>query len=78
MLEPAQEGLAQQARRYFGTLIQDPIGDWWIAAEPSTPSTQSGTWVLGSDGAAYVVLHLPKSTPRAEALARFRVLLSLK
>ncbi len=78
MLEPAQEGLAQQARRYFGHLIQDPIGDWWIAAGPSEGPGDSGTWVFGSNGASYVVLHLPAPIPKVEALARFRALLSLK
>lgn len=78
MLEPAQEGLAQQARRYLGNIIQDPIGDWWIAAGPSVAPGEAGTWVVGSNGAAYVVLHLPTPTPKAEALARFKGLLSLK
>ncbi|HJV48561.1 MAG TPA: hypothetical protein VJ549_04720 [Geothrix sp.] len=78
MLEPAQEGLAQQARRYFGSLIQDPIGDWWIAAGPSTGSDEAGTWVCGSNGTTYALLHLPRVMPRAEALARFKALLSLK
>lgn len=78
MLEPAQEGLAQQARRYFGNLIQDPIGDWWMATGPSSAPGEAGTWVFGSNGAVYVVLHLPKPTLKAEALARFKALLSLK
>ena len=78
MLEPAQEGLAQQARRYFGNIIQDPIGDWWIAEGPSVGVGEPGTWVFGSNGAMYVVLYLPKATPKAEALGRFKALLSLK
>ncbi len=78
MLEPAQEGLAQQARRYLGNIIQDPIGDWWIAAGPSAAPGEAGTWVVGSNGLAYVLLHLSGPTPKAEALSRFKTLLALK
>ncbi|HJV90903.1 MAG TPA: hypothetical protein VJ623_11405 [Holophagaceae bacterium] len=78
MLEPAQEGLAQQARRYFGNLTQDPIGDWWVAAGASVGMGETGTWVCGSNGSTYALLHLPRTLPKTEAVARFKSLLSLK
>ncbi len=77
-IEPNQEGLAQQGRRYFGSLIQDPIGEWWFAAEPERGVEAPGTWVYGSDGANHALLWIPAPLDRPRAVARFKAVLGLR
>jgi hypothetical protein len=81
MEQPAQDGLHAMALRYLGSILQDPIGSWWIktgtAPVPSDPGATSA-WVVGGNGLGYAVIHLPRGRGKAEGVARFKAVMGLK
>lgn len=81
MEDPGQEGLHQVCLRYLGSILQDPIGSWWVKTGTAPVIGEPGAtsaWVVGGNGLGFAVIHLPRGRGKAEGVARFRAVMGFK
>ena len=82
LMDPEQDALLRQARRLLLNVIKETYDEhaWWVMVGTAQVPAELGVtsaWAVGGNGLVLAVLRLPGGKGRAEALARFRLLLAI-